>query len=177
MCKAKAKKTIEVSDDELKVSALLYSNHTPVNRRPNESLHVTIPMFNAVQNVQRENSEPLSYNTREAWLYLCEKAGVECESEWFDKRLLSVRIASRDKATTQEKNAVEMTREAVKTDMTTTPEINAEILKNLNAYINTKGSDVEHVKKILREKSFSQQHIDAYVEASDYVLPGSDVVF
>lgn len=154
---SKSKPLVEVKDDELNISAVFYKDHKPKNRRPNESLHVTVPMFNAVQSKQRELKQELSYNTKEMFVWLCNQAGITIEPAWLDKRLLSVRQADEQKVNA---TATATTPEMAKADNTSI-EIDAETLQKVKDQLAV--NDEATVRQLLKSAFFGVEVIDKYL--------------
>lgn len=143
---AKSKVPHTVRDDELDVAALFERDHAPKGKRPCESLHVTVPMMAAVQKAQEAASQPLSLNTKDAWAWLCEKAGVACDPSWLDKRPLALRA-----------------KEEAKADATV--ELDGKVLENVRALL-SKGKTPDQVSFLMKAGHFSDAHVAAYLKAA-----------
>ena len=88
-------KTYQTRDDEHDIVATTAREHKPDGFRPHEILRVTMPMLAAVQ--KKQDSESMSVTSKDAWLWLCSRAGVECAPEWLNSAPLEQREKQRQK--------------------------------------------------------------------------------
>ena len=124
------KKLIETKDDEINIKCLFERVHKPDSFRVHEILRVTVPVMAKIQQAQTEANEPLSYNVKNAMLWLCNKADISINMDELDSRPLEQRKKSKEKAnadtsfkltrelTPQEKTLIDKIKECLVSGMT-----------------------------------------------------------